>query len=188
MKRWPWPQPTDDGGCRHLTRGRPMPSLPLPATRGPAVDLSTIPGRAIVFCYPWTGAPGVADPPGWDAIPGAHGSTAQARDFARLHSAYVHMKLPVFGMSLQPTAWQAAFADREQLPFPLLSDSDRRFTDALGLPTFETGGTTYLKRATLILSDGRLEKVFYPVHPPDTHAREVLAWAGATYRLNWVKA
>jgi len=33
-----------------------------------------------------------------------------------------------------------------------------------------------LKRLTLILYDGRIEKVFYPVFPPDRHAEEVIAW------------
>ena len=33
-----------------------------------------------------------------------------------------------------------------------------------------------LQRLTLVLSGGKVEKVFYPVFPPDKHAEEVIAW------------
>jgi peroxiredoxin len=33
-----------------------------------------------------------------------------------------------------------------------------------------------LKRLTLVARNGRIEYVFYPVFPPDTHAEEVIAW------------
>jgi peroxiredoxin len=46
----------------------------------------------------------------------------------------------------------------------------------MALPTFETSGMTLLKRFTLVLDDGTVEHVFYPVFPPDTHAEEVIAW------------
>ncbi|NJO06881.1 MAG: peroxiredoxin, partial [Chloroflexaceae bacterium] len=47
------------------------------------------------------------------------------------------------------------------------------------LPTFAVDGMTLLKRLTLIVEDGVIEHVFYPVFPPDTHAEEVLAWLTA---------
>jgi peroxiredoxin len=37
---------------------------------------------------------------------------------------------------------------------------------------------TLLKRVTLILRDGVVEKAFYPVFPPDRNATDVLAWLG----------
>ena len=38
----------------------------------------------------------------------------------------------------------------------------------------------YLKRLTLFVRDGcDREHVFYPVHPPETHAGEVLGWLQA---------
>ena len=45
-------------------------------------------------------------------------------------------------------------------------------------PTFEVAGQTLLKRFTLIVNDGVIEHVFYPVFPPDRHAAEVLEWLG----------
>jgi len=50
------------------------------------------------------------------------------------------------------------------------------FARRLDLPTFEVAGEELLKRLTLVLSDGRIEHVFYPVFPPDEHAEEVLNW------------
>jgi peroxiredoxin len=67
-------------------------------------------------------------------------------------------------------------ADRLHLPFPVLSDEALELTRALQLPTFETSGMTLLKRLTLVIDDGRIEHVFYPVFPPDSHAGEVLSW------------
>lgn len=36
-----------------------------------------------------------------------------------------------------------------------------------------------IKRLTLIVRDGRIEHVFYPVFPPDQGANEVLSWLAA---------
>ena len=46
----------------------------------------------------------------------------------------------------------------------------------LGLPMFEAGGMPLIKRLTLVVSNGRIEKVLYPVFPPDKNAEEVLAY------------
>ena len=93
------------------------------------------------------------------------------------------------GLSTQSTAYQREAAARLRLPFPLLSDAGLALTNALTLPTFdidlapdyEGGGyRTLLRRLTLVVSHGVIEKVFYPVFPPDRHAEEVLAWAGGS--------
>ena len=47
------------------------------------------------------------------------------------------------------------------------------------LPTFEIAGQVLLKRFTLVIRNGRVEHVFYPVFPPDRHAAEVLRWLQA---------
>ena len=64
------PAPMDDGATRHLL-GLPMASIPLRATDGNDIDLSTLAGRVVVYAYPRTGMPGVENPQGWDMIPGA---------------------------------------------------------------------------------------------------------------------
>jgi peroxiredoxin (alkyl hydroperoxide reductase subunit C) len=70
-------------------------------------------------------------------------------------------------------------AEREHLPFPILSDERLQLARALRLPTFETQGMTLLKRLTLVIQDGVIRYVFYPVFPPDQNAAEVAAWLRA---------
>ena len=170
------PVPQDDGGARHLT-GMKLPDLPLPATRGGAFNLAIIAGRTVLYIYPRTGVPGVELPPGWDDIPGARGCTPQScgfRDhFAELKDLGVDH---VFGLSTQDTDYQREAAERLHLPFPILSDAELKFTKALKLPTFSTSGMTLLKRMALVVDDGVISKVFYPVFPPDKNAAEVVAW------------
>jgi peroxiredoxin len=171
------PAPTDDGGTAHLT-GMKIPSVSLRATDGAAVDLSQLTGRTVVFAYPRTGEPGrVSLVDDWDMIPGARGCTPQTcsfRDlFAELKSAGAGH---VFGLSTQSNEYQAEMATRLHLPFPVLSDEKLQLTGALRLPTMEVAGLTLIKRLALIVDDGRVAHVFYPVFPPDRNAGDVLAW------------
>jgi peroxiredoxin len=170
------PVPQDDGAARHLA-GVKLPDLALPATRAPSVNLAKLKGRTVLYIYPRTGVPGVDAPPGWDDIPGARGCTPQScgfRDhFAELKALGVAQ---VYGLSTQDTAYQREAAERLHLPFPLLSDADLDFARGLHLPLFMTSGMTLLKRMALVIDDGVIVKVFYPVFPPDKNAAEVVAW------------
>lgn len=170
------PAPVDDGAARHLSRGLRLPAIALLATAGQPVDLSLSRGTSVVFVYPWTGRPGLPNPEGWDDIPGAHGSTPEAESFRNLFPAFQDGGVGVYGVSTQTTDWQAEFARRLSLPFPLLSDSGWRWADALSLPRFQAGRETFLRRLTLVIVDGKIERVFYPAHPPEVHPREVLLW------------
>jgi peroxiredoxin len=171
------PAPEDDGACDHLW-DMPLPPFELAATDGSRVRLDRLPGRVVVYAYPRTGVPG-EDPlvPDWDEIPGARGCTPEScgfRDhFRDLRAAGASL---VFGLSTQDTAYQREVAERLHLPFALLSDADLEMTKALRLPTFDAAGQTLMKRFTLVVSDARIEHVFYPVFPPDRHAEEVLGW------------
>ena len=150
-----------------------MPDVDLPSTLDGTVNLYTRYGAAIVFVYPYSGTPGLPNPPDWDTIPGAHGSTPQAEGFSDHYAEIIAQGHEVFGLSSQTTAYQRDFAERLALPFAILSDHNFKVADALRLPRFETGGVKYLKRLTLIIRNGALERVFYPVHPPHIHAREL---------------
>ena len=170
------PAPVDDGTARHLTT-KSIPSVYLAATDGRGVDLSGLSGRTIVYAYPMTGRPGVPLPDGWDKMPGARGCTPQScsfRDhFAELKSLGIEN---VFGLSSQTTEYQQEAASRLRLPFALLSDRSFALTDALQLPTFEMAGIRLIRRLTMVISDGRIEHVFYPVFPPDRSALQVVDW------------
>jgi peroxiredoxin len=169
------PVPQDDGAADHLP-GMRLPPIPLASTSGEVVDLSTLPGRTVVYCYPMTGSPDRSLPTGWDEIPGARGCTPQSCSFRDHHADLRSLGAKVFGMSTQDTDYQREAATRLHLPFALLSDADLAFAGALGLPTFEVEGMILLKRLTLVIDDGRIEKVFYPVFPPDRSAEEVVEW------------
>ena len=171
------PAPTDDGGARHLI-GTKLPPISLRATDDSSVTLSSLSGRSVVFGYPRTGEPGkIALVDDWDMIPGARGCTPQTcsfRDlFAELKAAGANH---VFGLSTQSNAYQSEMAGRLHLPFPVLSDEKLTLTRALNLPTMEVAGLTMIKRLVLILDDGSITHVFYPVFPPDRSASDVLAW------------
>lgn len=169
------PVPEDDGASDHLT-ARVLPHLPLPSTSGEPVDLSGLPGRTVVYCYPMTGRPDKDLPEGWDDIPGARGCTPQSCGFRDHHGEIRNLGARVFGLSSQSTGYQREAAERLGLPFELLSDEGLAFAKSLNLPTFEADGTTKIKRLTLVVDDGRIEKVFYPVFPPGENAGEVAAW------------
>jgi len=170
------PAPVDDGAARHLA-GMKLPSLALRATDGTDVDLSSLGGRTVVYSYPRTGRPGVPNPEGWDLIPGARGCTPESCAFRDHFDELKAMGVAhLFGLSTQDTAYQREFADRLGLPFAILSDERLAFVKALGLPTFETHGMTLVKRLTLVVRDGIIEHVFYPVFPPDRNAGDVVAW------------
>ena len=62
-----------------------VPNVELEATSGAPVNPARIIGPAVIFCYPFTGRPGYPNPPNWDHIKGAHGSTPQAQPIARKH-------------------------------------------------------------------------------------------------------
>lgn len=181
------PAPVDDGAADHLT-GMDVAPVELAATDGTRIRLDRTPegaSRLVVYCYPMTGVPGVETPDGWEDVPGARGCTPESCGF-RDHAAELrHAGAAVVGLSTQSTGYQAEAAGRLALPYPLVSDTELRFADAMRLPTFthrlrpenDGGGhRRLLKRLTFVVRDGRVEHVFHPVFPPDTHAQRVLAW------------
>jgi peroxiredoxin len=174
------PVPQDDGAARHLT-GMKMPAMSLPGTDNARVDLSKLPGRSVLYIYPRTGVPGQPLPEGWNDIPGARGCTPQSCSF-RDHFAELKQLgvAHLYGLSTQDSAYQKEAVQRLHLPFPILSDEKLELTRAMKLPTFSVSGMTLLRRMALIIDDGAITNVFYPVFPPDKNAEEVLAWLRAS--------
>ncbi|MGD9867034.1 MAG: peroxiredoxin [Hyphomicrobiales bacterium] len=174
------PVPADDGAAKHLA-GMAIPGIALPSTHGGPVELDKLTGRTVVYAYPRTGLPTqVLFVDDWDQIPGARGCTPESCAFRDHYAELLNAGAQeVFGLSTQDTGYQREAVQRLHLPFAMLSDSGLSLTRALRLPTFRVRGITLIKRLTLILRDGRIEHVFYPVFPPDGHAEEVLAWLRA---------
>lgn len=177
------PAPVDDGAMDHV-KGACVANVALTATDGSSVSLARVAGRVIVFAYPRTGVPGEPSlTDDWDQIPGARGCTPQSCAFRDLHKVLVSAgAAKVYGLSTQDTAFQAAAVERLHLPFPLLSDEKLALAKAMTLPTMDAAGQTLLKRFALVIDDGRVSQVFYPVFPPDRNAADVLAWLEANPR------
>jgi peroxiredoxin len=165
------PVPQDDGVAAHLT-GMEIPDLTLESSLGP-VRLRDF---DVIYIYPRTGRRGRDATPGWDQIPGARGCTPESCGFRDALSDFEKLSIRVAGLSAQTLDDQEEFAQRNRMPFPVIADPKWKLGAALRLPTFEVEGQILYKRLTLLARCGRIEKVFYPVFPPDKHAQEVLAW------------
>ena len=174
------PIPVDDGAADHLP-GVAVPDITLEGTLGATVSLARLKGRTVVYAYPKTGVPGRPLPtPDWNLIPGARGCTPQSCAF-RDHFAELRQSgaSQLFGLSTQGAAYQREVAERLHLPFALLSDAGLALTRGLRLPSFVAGEEVLLRRLTMIIRDGRIEHVMYPVFPPDRNAGDVLTWLRA---------
>ena len=167
------PVPIDDAQAAHL-EGMSFPEISLLSTSGKNLSLNH--EKLVIYVYPLTGQPGVGLPDGWDEIPGARGCTPQACDFSDHFQQFKNLKVQVYGLSAQTSAYQLELKNRLHLPFDLLSDSDFQLKKALNLPTFQVDGLILYKRLTLIIEQNVIKKVFYPVFPPNQHAAQVLNW------------
>jgi peroxiredoxin len=170
------PEPEDDGAADHL-RGTELPPIALAATDGSEVNLAALDGLSVVFAYPRTGRPGEESPGGdaeWNAIPGARGCTPEACSFRDEKARFAERGARIFGLSSQDSDYQREAVERLHLPYPILSDAGLELTRALDLPTFEVEGMTLIRRVTLIVRDGVIADVVYPVFPPDRGAELAL--------------
>lgn len=152
-----------------------LPEFDLPASNGISVNLARLTGTSVLFCYPYTGRPGHANPPNWDDIPDAHGSTPQALAFSKIYNEFIALQVKVFGLSFLTNEWQQDFATRNGLPYPLLSDESKTFSSALQLDTFKSGSQHFLSRRSLIIENGTILHDMFPITQPERNAAEVLA-------------
>jgi peroxiredoxin len=168
------PVPEDDGAADHLP-GMAISSLVLDSSSGP-VDVAHF---TVLYVYPRTGKPGISPLPGWDDVPGARGCTPQSCAFRDHAAELAGLGATVAGLSAQTLDDQVEFAERNHMPYPVIADPKLRLRDLLELPTFEIAGHTLYKRLALIVREGRIAHVFYPVFPPDRNAGDVVDWLRA---------
>lgn len=171
-----FPVPIDDGQAAHL-QGMQIPNVALLSTNNEKVRVSQIKGRTVVFVYVRSKLPGqTALYDHWDTIPGATICTIESCGFRDKYLDFLEVGAGVIGMSREDANQQKQAVRKLSLPFPLLTDPKFDLAMPLRLPMFEINEHTFLKRLTMIVKDGVIEHVFYPVFPPETHADEVLAW------------
>lgn len=152
----------------------------------PALELEWMPGQwlslqalgskqLVIYCQPGTelDAP-VVEHEQDERLLGA--DAAESRSFAERDLELAALNHHVVGVSSQSSARQLSLATQEALPHLMLSDDRLDLADEMGLPTFESDGLCLYERLTLVVRDGQVEKVFYPVPDPATHASEVAEW------------
>lgn len=147
-----------------LTRGELAPDFELRNQDGEPVALSDYSGEHVVlYFYPR------AD---------TRGCTIEAKEFRDNWDAFIDAGVTVLGVSNDPVEDIAAFADKYDLPFELLSDEDGAVASA-----YETYGSIEidgesqeiaLRNTYLIAPDGTIERVYEDVSP-EGHAEEILA-------------
>jgi peroxiredoxin len=169
------PIPLDDHACDHLN-GLQLPSISLQTTEGSWLSLQELPAKTIIFFYPRTGQPSEPAPVDWDMIPGARGCTPQSCGYRDLHKEFQLLGYQVYGLSSQDTDYQKEFVNRNHIPFEIISDEKFQLTETLNLPTFQYNDLRLIKRMAWVIEGGKIQKVFYPVFPPNDNAATVLAW------------
>lgn len=79
--------------------------------------------------------------------------------------------LKVYGVSLQDEASHRAFIEKNELPFPLVADTDGAVARAFKVPV---NGEFAARQSFLIGTDGRIHQIWRDVDP-QAHAAEVIA-------------
>lgn len=172
------PRPIDDGKTDHL-KGMEIPQLSLESTEGRQINLwQAFQKPTVLFIYPRAGSPiePNKNPELWDTIPGARGCTPHSCGFRDLIHDFQALDVQVYGLSVQSPVIQKEFVTRNHISFPVISDQKHELADELNLPTFEFEGERLIKRMAFFIENSKIEKVFYPVFPPDKNAEEVLSW------------
>jgi peroxiredoxin len=142
----------------------------------------------VLFIYPRTGELGKLVPANWDLILGACRCTPQTCSFCDLHANLCKVGAAhMFGLSMQTAEYQCKVTNQLHLPFAILSNHEEeesakrlgKFGQAMNLLWFEYSGKHLYKHMALMLKEGKVEQVFYPVFPPDHNTGNVLTWLKA---------
>lgn len=149
-----------------LKRGSPAPGFDLVDQDGKSVRLSGFKGRKLLlYFYPKADTPGC---------------TIQACSIRDAMPALESLGIDALGISPDLPEQQKRFADKYELPFPLLSDPDHAVAEAYGAWGEKSMyGKTYqgiLRSSFLVDEAGKIIQAWYKVSPKDTVplAREAL--------------
>lgn len=147
-----------------LQIGAKAPEFTLPDKDGKMVSLSSFHGKKVVlYFYPKDNTPGC---------------TRQACAFAGVYKEFKDKGVEIIGVSRDSVASHVKFAEKYDLPFILLSDTELEAIKAYGVwQEKKLCGKVSMGvvRTTFIIDeDGRIEKIMSKVKP-DTNAAEILA-------------
>ena len=145
--------------------GTPAPDFQIPDQDGETVSLSSFKGQKVVlYFYPR------------DNTPGCSREAAAYRDALPEFEA---LGVKVFGLSKDSSASHKRFADKYELPFTLLSDTETTVLQDYGAwqekKMYGKVSMGTVRSTVLIDENGIVEKV-WPKAKPDTNAADVLAY------------
>ncbi|MFQ6004737.1 MAG: peroxiredoxin [Woeseia sp.] len=101
------------------------------------------------------------------------GCTTEACEFRDNIFAFKELNCQILGVSLDDEISHKAFAEKYDLPFPLLADADGTTSEAYGVKTRKFGMTMAKRQTFIIDPNGRVAKHYAKVDP-DTHSQQVL--------------
>ncbi|WP_459618122.1 peroxiredoxin [Bordetella sp. 2513F-2] len=142
--------------------GKPAPLFTAESTIGP-ISLEQCRGRAVVlYFYPKDSTPGC---------------TTESQDFRDLHEEFLQASTVVIGISRDSLKSHENFRDKQQLPFPLISDPDEvvcNLYDVIKQKNMYGKQVRGIQRSTFLIDAyGVLVQEWRGVKVPG-HAREVL--------------
>jgi peroxiredoxin Q/BCP len=142
-----------------LAVGTPAPGFNTVDAHGKPVSLADFAGKTVIlYFYPKDDTPGC---------------TKEACGFRDAYADYQSKDLVVLGVSMDDQASHKKFAEKYNLPFPLLVDSDGAIARA-----YDVDGGGYAKRVTYVIDgEGKIAKVYQNINT-ETHARDILADLG----------
>ena len=146
-----------------ITEGQKAPTFTLPDQDGNIHSLSDYKGKKVLlYFYPKDDTPGC---------------TTEACNFRDSYEDFQTRGLVILGVSADSVEKHKKFADKYNLPFPLLSDEDHEVCEAYGVWGEKNFmGRKYMgisRSSFLIDEEGNIEKVYEKVKPKE-HAGEVM--------------
>jgi peroxiredoxin Q/BCP len=152
-----------------LEIGDPAPEFSLP-------DQS---GNTVTVAWPWPDGNVKAIVLFFYPKANTSGCTVEACAFRDIKAEFDATGVVLLGISPDPVKAQQKFADKFDLPMPLLADADHAVTEAFGVWVEKSMyGKKYMgaSRDTFVIApDGTIKHLFHKVKP-DGHAAEVLAF------------
>lgn len=141
-----------------LAGGDPVPDFSAKNQDGSEIRLSALRGKPVlIFFYPK------------DATPGC---TKEVCAFRDEYTRFQKMGAVILGISRQDSKSHRAFREKHHLPFDLLTDTDGKVAQALGVETIPVLG--YHKRQSILIgADGKVIQ-FYPEVDPISPTAQVL--------------
>ena len=150
-----------------LEIGTPAPDFALEDKDGNIVKLSDFRGKKVVlYFYPKDNTPGC---------------TRQACAFAAAYEGFRERDVAVIGISRDSAASHRKFAEKNCLPFILLSDPELQAIQAYGVwqeKKLYGKVSMGVVRTTYIIDENGVVEMVMPKVKPDTNAAEILVYLG----------